>query len=462
MLERIVDIKTENQKPNTENHVLLPAEEVEVRDTFDVIVVGGGLSGTCAAIASARLGAKTLLAESLPFIGGNGTIGLPMTSFRAYTYKHPHRGTVVVKGIPLEILDRLRERGGIAGDPAETNWMDYDSDLMGLVITDMVEESGVHLLCHAPLMAAPRTDTAITHAVFLGKDEKIAHEGTCFVDASGDAALAYKAGLDCPMGRARDGKTQPLTMIFTVSNVDQEAFKAADGYALMRKEWDRVRETTELLNPRTGKALSGPIWLPSRPDHVSFNVTRILVEKGTDSHLLTEAEIIGRRQVEEFMEKLLRPFIPGFENCALDRVAHRVGVRETRRVRGEYELTDTDLIECTKFPDAVACNSYPVDIHSPTGGDTEYQTKSMPEGGYYTVPYRSLVAKEIDNLLAAGRCLSATHEGISAVRVNSCAMPTGQAAGTAAALCAQQSVPARELDSELLRDTLRQHGAIVD
>lgn len=442
--------------------ITFPAEEVKVRADFDVIVVGGGMAGVCAAIASARCGAKTLLAESQPFVGGNAIVGLPMTTFRATTYQWPGKGKVVVDGIPREILEQMRRRGGFDSDPSKIDWMEYDTEIMQLVVTQLLDQSGVLLLCHSPLLAVRRAEDQLTHAVFLGKDDRVALAGKCFVDCSGDAALAYKAGLETPAGRARDGKTQPMTLVFTVGNINREKFVAAGGSKLISSRWDELRKSHALKNPRSGAALSAPTFIPNRPNEAYFNVTRILVDKGTDAVQLTRAEVEGRYQVEEFVEKLLRPSVPGFERCYLSRIANRVGVRETRRIRGEYELTAEDLIAGRKFADAVACNSYPVDIHSSPGGSTHYRTRSMPEGGYYTIPYRSLVACGLDNLLAAGRCLSATHEAIAAVRVNSCAMATGQAAGTAAALCAAKGVAARELSTDFLRDVLREEGAIVE
>lgn len=424
---------------------------------FDVIVVGGGLAGVCAALAAARHGARTLLAESLPFIGGNGTIGLPMTTFRA-SYSPP----VIVGGIPREILERLRESGGFDSNPEQEDWMPMDCDLLQLVLTRLLDESGITLLCHSPLHRALQDSTRLRHVVFLDQDRLGAYEGKCFVDTSGDAALAFQAGLDTPMGRARDGRTQPMTLTFSVANIDTEAFLHSGGCRMLAKKWSQARAKVPFRNPRLGSALSCPTFIPGRRGEASFNVTRILVDKGLGARQLTDAEREGRYQVEEFVERFLRPHVHGFEHCWLSHIAHRVGVRETRRIRGEYELQIDDLLTRRRFEDAVACNSYPVDIHSPTGGDTEFKTESIPVGDYYTIPYRSLVAGGIDNLLAAGRCISASHEAIAAVRVLSCAMATGQAAGTAAALCAAKNIPARNLNPSVLRGVLREDGAIVD
>ena len=436
--------------------IKLPSRKVPVQDRFDVIIIGGGLAGICAALAAARNGSRVLLAESLPYIGGNATIGLPLTTFRAR-----NSAPLVVGGIPREIVEAVRALGGVTADLEQVNWIDIDCDLMQIVWTRLLDEAGVTLLCHAPLQEVIRDEKRITHAVFSGPDGLNAYEAGCFIDTSGDAVVAEKAGLNPVMGRERDGKTQPVTLTFDVAGIDVEQFAAAGGGSIICRRFEELREEMQWRNPREGKNLSFPTFIPGRPGVASFNVTRILVDKGTTSRNLTDAEREGRYQVEEFVFRFLKPHVPGFGNGYLSRIAHRVGVRETRRVRGEYELTVEDVSSGRKFKDAIACNSYPVDVHSPTGGESRYDLKALETGDYYTVPYRSLVAKGVDNLLVAGRCVSATHEGLGAVRVFGCVMPMGQAAGTAAALCSKQGCAARDLDTDLLRQTLRENGAIV-
>lgn len=435
----------------------LPSQRIEVRERFDVIVVGGGMAGICTALAAARNGAKTLLAESLPYIGGNATIGLPLSTFRAR-----HSPPRIVGGIPFEIIEAVRALGGVDVDLDQVNWISIDCDLFQIAVTHLLDEAGVTLLCHAPLIHVIRDEKRITHAVFSGQETPAAYQADVFIDTTGDAVLAARAGLHPVMGRERDGKTQPMTLTFDVGGIDTDRFQAAGGGALICQRFEELREKMQWRNPRSGPHLSYPTFIPGRPGYASFNVTRIFVDKGTDPRQLTDAEREGRYQVEEFVFKFLKPFIPGFENCGLARIAHRIGIRETRRIIGEYELTAQDLVSCRKFDDSIACNSYPIDVHSPTDGEGVWETESLKVGSYYTVPYRSLVAKGVDNLLAAGRCISATHEALGAVRVFGCVMPVGQAAGTAAALCARQGCAARELNTDQLRDLLQQQGAIVE
>ncbi len=418
----------------------------------DVLVVGAGLAGVCAALASARTGAKTALVEALPYLGGNGVIGLPWSTFRARKTER-----LVVAGIPLEIVERLRKRGACMHDPLLRDWLSVDGEVLQIELSRMLDDAGVFLVTHSPLLAIDRRERRVTGGLFYSKETPFRIEAGHVVDASGDAQAATLAGLQTPMGRARDGKTQPMTLTFTLGGV---VIEEVPPWKTVNELWDTLRPTRKWRNPRTD--LCGPTPLPGRPGHYSFNVTRIAVEKGTDSRLLTEAEKEGRYQIDEFVEGFLRPHVPGFQTCHLAQIGQRIGVRETRRIVGQYELQKEDILSLKRFDDAIACNSYPVDIHSPDGGGTEYEKESLPVGGYYTIPYRSLVASEVDNLLACGRCLSASHEAISAVRVLSAAMATGQAAGTAAALATCIGTTASELDPAALRERLVNDGAIVE
>lgn len=436
----------------TGSSISLPVANV---GSFDVIVVGGGLAGVCAALAAAREGASTLLAEAMPFIGGNAVIGLPFSSFRAHQSQH-----IIVAGLAGEILSRLRHRGGVVVEANAADWIPVDCELLQLEITHMIQEAGVSLLTHSPLLAVDCDANHITSAVFYSKETTLRYEGSTFIDATGDAQLAFLAGLPTPVGRERDNLTQPMSLTFSLGGIETERVPP---WNEIQKCWDSLRAAgIAWMNPRSGPALSDPLPVPNRPGVYSFNVTRILTEKGTDNRLLSEAEIEGRLQVEEFVEKFLRPHIPGYERCHLTQIGPRIGVRETRRIKGLYELQREDLVKQIRFDDAIACNSYPVDIHSPDGGGTQYEHTSLPPGGYYTIPYRSLVARDATNLLACGRCLSATHEALAAVRILSASMATGEAAGLAAALALQLGVPPAKVDVPTLRNALRSRGAIVE
>lgn len=421
---------------------------------YEVIVVGGGMSGFCAAIAAAREGAKVLLAEALPYLGGNGVTGIPFIFYRA-----TQSTRLVVGGIALEILRRLEARGALDEKPELNDTLPIDCETLQFLMTRMLDEAGVELLTHSPLLAVEREGRKIRSVCFFNKDRPLRYEADIFIDSSGDAQLAERAGLPTPMGRQSDGKTQPMTLVFTLGGVDGDRIPTLRG---MCEVWGRLRKERPngWRNPRQGPC--EPAAIPGKPGVYAFNVTRILVDKGTDSRSLTHAEKEGRYQVEEFVEEFLRPHIPGYEKCYLTQIACRVGVRETRRIEGLYELQKADLIQLTQFPDAIAWNSYPIDIHSPDSGSTQFENHAMPPDSHYTIPFRCLVARDADNLLASGRCLSASHEALSAVRILSAAMATGEAAGAAAAQFVREGARStHDLDVEKLRSTLIRNGGIL-
>lgn len=417
---------------------------------YDVVVCGGGLSGVCASIAAARAGARTLLIESRSFVGGNGTTGLPISSMRAR-----NSPKLIVKGIPLEIINRVHAASDVNIDLTAVDWIPVDSERLQLVLLDMLLEASVDLMVHSPIVSVERIAGRITRVFTYDQEGRVlAFRASTFVDSTGDAKVATLAGLPTLMGRERDGQTQNMTLMFGVAGVEEaSALSLTEHLDLWRRH---ISTHSGLRNQRMD---AGPLPDPARSGFRAFNATRIVVGKGAGSRVLTSAEIDGRLQVGEYLDRFLRPSVAGFENAYLVQIATHVGVRETRRVRGIYEVTQQDILEVRKFEDAVACNANAIEIHSPESGSAEF--RQIPEGEYYTVPYRALVVAGVSNLLASGRCISATHEALAALRVLSAAMATGQAAGLAAALAALERAPTQSLSSKRLRDGLRKQGAYV-
>ena len=425
----------------------VPAEDA---GTYDVVVAGGGLSGVCAAVAAARTGARTLLAEALPYVGGNGTTGLPISGLRAR-----NSDRVVVGGLVREMVDRLLRRGGTEAAFLDSEWIPIDGEQLQLVLGEMLGDAGVDLLTYSPLLAVGRGARRIETVSFYNKDGRaLRYRAASFVDSTGDAQLARLAGLPTPMGRQRDGRTQTLSLVFSVAGVDDA--RAAERNAVSAA-WHRYQATHKSTNARRDPAINTVV---GRAGWRSFIATRIEIDKGTDNRLLAKAEMEGRRQIDEFVNDFLRRDVPGYERCYLAQVASHVGVRETRRITGLYEITTDDIVSARKFPDAIACNASSIEDHPPESGDAQWS--HLEDGAYYTIPYRALVADGVDNLLASGRCVSASHEALAALRVLSPAMATGEAAGTAAALTALGAVPTDQLDPQALRAALRQAGAVVD
>jgi hypothetical protein len=295
----------------------------------------------------------------------------------------------------------------------------------------------------------------VKSAEFLGKSGPEEFEARMFVDATGDGDLAALAGCPFEKGRSEDGLAQAMTLCFRVGGVDMDKVPEGDGKGkreFISRKFIEAKKKGEITNPRHNVLFFRTL----RKDVIHFNTTRIVRRDATSTSDLTQAEIEGRRQTEE-MVKFLKKEIPGFENSFLEKMAAQIGVRESRRIMGEYVMTEEDITQARKFEDGIARGSYPIDIHSPTGEGTVI--KRLPPGESYDIPYRSLVPKGVDNILIASRCISATHEAHGAIRVMPIVAAIGQAAGTAAALSIRGKTIPRKLDVAKLRAKLIQDGA---
>ncbi|WP_135550308.1 FAD-dependent oxidoreductase [Paenibacillus cymbidii] len=418
-------------------------------DAADVIVVGGGSAGIMAAIAAARLGSKVLLIDPSSAPGGTSIIGLPLAGF--------HDGVrSVVGGIPDEFMNRLEARGGLWG-PRNAAFIPSDPEIIKMIAIEMLEEADVEMLLHTMVVDAVVREGRIDGVIVEGKGGRRLLRAPLFVDASGDGDVCHYAGV--PMMK-EEGELQPPTLMFVVGNIDMDRFEEAGGYSVLMRTYQEISAREQFRNPRRNE-LSGGWRLGSRKNELAFNVTRILNIDATDPRDLTRAEVEGRHQAWEFLDRFLKPHIAGFEQAFITNTFHRVGVRETRRIVGEYVIREEDLWQFRKFDDAVCCGCYPIDVHHASSESTHYPKEHFYNGQYYSIPYRALVPLRVDNVLAAGRCLSSDHVAFGGLRVIGNTMGTGQAAGTAAALCLQHDVIPRELDVDLLRDTLRQHGAFL-
>lgn len=423
-----------------------------ILDAGDVCIIGAGSAGIAAAIGAARLGVKVSLIDPAGFPGGTLVSGLPILGGWDGEKQ-------VVRGLYAELVARLREIGGTEDDPALTTAINVDLERLKIVVLQMLAEAGVQLRLHTMLSRAVVEERHITHAVVEGKGGRVALAAHQFIDATGDADLAYSAGVPCEKGRMADGKMQPMTLMFGIGNIHKERFSqwgsgsTNAAYQKMTALWADLRTRESFSNPRTDFA---HFWgAPSRCGEWAFNATRVINADGTDAASLTQAEVEGRLQAYEMMERFLRPHVPGFEKAYIVWTAAKIGVREGRRIVGDYVLNRDDIWNFVKFPDTINCGSYPIDIHNPDGASTEFPKEHFYGGKYWTIPYRSLLPHGVDNLLVAGRCLSATHEAMSAVRCMANTIGMGEAAGYAAALAVHQStlprcIEARAVQNELL------------
>lgn len=446
------------------------------RNCYDVIVAGGGIAGVAAAVASSRLGAKTLLIERYGFLGGMATAGLvnPFMTHRTST------GQPLIAGFYDEIRTKLAETDGINGST-------FDSEAMKLALQEITLAAGVDLLLHSWISDVIMDGPAVRGVQAVNKSGEREYSALRVVDATGDGDVAAYAGAPFEIG-GEDGVPQAMTMMLDVGGVDfvraltyvrghpdqfrfpvlppeSDPAELAKGIISVAGYYDLVAEARSRGEYPLPGDLIFYISRP-RPGEVVFNTTHVGGVNGTNADDLTRAEIEGRRQAAALV-KFVRNNIPGFESVRLLRVATQIGVRETRRITGEYIFSGEDVAGASKFDDAIARLAYPVDVHS-SKGDGYTKDEDMvkrpvlpPAGDWYEIPYRCLTPLNVESLLVAGRCVSSTQSGHGAIRIIPCCAATGQAAGAAAALSLKQQVEPRKLDINLLLVNLRDQEAIV-
>jgi hypothetical protein len=417
----------------------------------DVAVVGGGSAGSAAAVAAARTGARTLLVEAAGFLGGTGAAVLD--TFYGF-YAPGAAGTRVVEGIGWEVADRLLSAGQAFERPntyGAGTGVTYEPEALKLVWDDLAAGAGVAVLLHASCTEVLRDGRRITGLVVQTKAGARLVRAKSVVDASGDAEVAWRAGaaLERPSANRR---VQPLTATFRLGGVDTARLSTTDLHERIAKAVDSERYRL----PRR----DGSVHRTVLPGVVHTNLTRVSGVDPTDPWQLSAAEAEGRRQVAEYVRFLVDE-VPGYESAYLIQTSVRIGVRETRRLVGRYLLTRDDVLRARDFPDAVARCGAPLEDHDGGAGTVWAYVGGEPSGRTYGVPYRCLLPVELDNLLVAGRCLSATHDAHASVRSMAQCMALGQAAGTAAALASAQGGDPGDLDPTPLRDRLRADGAVI-
>lgn len=419
---------------------------------FDVVVVGAGSAGSSAAITAARLGARTLLVDRMPFLGGTSTAVLD--TFYAFFTPGPQPRRVV-GGIGWEVAERLKEQGMAFERPntyGAGTGVTYDPEVLKVLWEQLAEEAKVEVLLHTWATGVVADDGRVDAVRIWNKGGESVIEADAFVDASGDADLCAMAGVPYEDARSTPN-LQSVSTIFRVANVDVEkaaALPKAELWAMMRA----AAASGEYLLPR----LEGSWHRTPHPGVVTVHMTRIPNVDATDPMQLTHAEIEGRRQVREY-HRFLRDRVPGFDHSALVATSPAIGVRESRRVIGDYRLTRDDVLGARRFADEIALCGAPIEDHA-AGPDTRWTY--VPQGGVYGIPYRCLLPLDVEAMLVAGRCFSATHDAHASARSMATCMAMGQAAGTAAALAAAGGTTPRALDVAPLRECLVQRGAVLD
>ena len=459
----------------------LAGAKTAVKESYrcDILVVGGGPSGVCAAISAARLGAKVMLVDSGNCLGGMGTKGLVGPFMTCYDAKGEE---MIIRGLFEEVVDRLVAIGGalhpsgIRQKTEFTAWISeghdhvtpFDPELLKVVYDHMCKEAGVKVLYNSVFAHPVMKGDAISGAVLLTPSGLEAAEAKMVIDATGDGTVAFRAGAPCVFGDPESGRVQPSSLFCRMNNIDTDRliaevephlpeFRRVNGVSYRCLHW-RVAEA-EAAGEWDLARKSVNIWRSVEKDQWVVNCTRIHGVDATDAENLSAAEEEGRRQVQELMH-FFRKYVPGCEKATLMGTGSVMGIRESRHVHGNFVLPVQDLIDGVIPEDNILLSANSIDVHGAMGG---------PAGGLYMpikkdkygIPYRVLLPAGVRNLLLTGRCVSADSAAAGAIRVMPPAMALGQAAGTAAALCLKDGVQPEKLDYGELRDALTKGGAYL-
>ncbi|MGP4079182.1 FAD-dependent oxidoreductase [Pseudalkalibacillus sp. R45] len=454
---------------------------------YDVAVIGGGPAGVAAAIAAGRMGVKTVLIEPNPYLGGAGTasmVGPWMTNY--------HQDTQVIKGIFQDIVDELVKYEGSTGtlkcpydEPGKTQGTGghitpFDGEILKYVLHKLVVKAGVNLFLNTFVDQVNSNEGTIESVGIRGKSFADTIKAKKFIDTTGDGDIAVQAGAEYEFGRKEDGLSQPVTAMFRMSYVDIDTFieytdrhrndlvwltypilpdnlpsHFADKMVAVTGFNDLVAKGQESGELNLGRERI-TIFSDFKKGDVLFNATRLNRIDGTKNTDVIRAGLELKEQVLS-LTSFARKHLPGFSNAFLSGASSQVGIRETRRIVGDYVLAQEDVLRGRKFDDGIAKGCFPVDIHSPT--DRKNVWVELEDA--YDIPYRCLLPVGLENVLVAGRCLSATHEALASARVQSHSMAQGQAAGIAAAMSAANGVTTREINVSQLQKYLRDQNAIV-
>lgn len=427
------------------------SKELDIRHSVDVFVAGGGPAGVAAAVMAARTGASVFLVENFGAFGGAGVHAL-VPAFMNFT----DGVNFLAAGIGKEVYDYIAENCPEShkkycphGIPVETLKLCYD---------EMLTKAGVSFAFFTYLTDVICENGTVRYAICCGKGETYAVEAKVFIDCTGDGDLAALAGASFQKGD-ENGNMMAGTLCGIWNGIDWTRAKGPQNRFLDQAFAEKMFTVED-------RHLPG-VWKISTNTGGS-NAGHVYDVDGTRASSLTDAMVAGRKQLQEY-RRYFRKYLPGYEAAELVITGTQIGIRETRRIEGQYQLNLEDFINRANFPDEIGRYSYPVDIHASNSSPEAHaefekmmQTLQYRDGESYGIPYRALVAKDLNNVLMAGRCISADRYMQASVRVMPCCFITGQAAGAAAAMAAKQAQPeVAKVNISALQDALKQAGAYL-
>ncbi len=441
------------------SEVVIPERRVPVLAEADVVVCGGGTAGVAAAHSAARHGARVVLLERWPSLGGMATNAL------VNIWHTSDRTKQVITGFTQEAVDR----GGrfvrrMADFPKRPETHEFDSTGMRVVFDRMLKDAGVRVFCNLAAVESVVSDGRVRAVLVDTKTGRKAVRGTIFIDATGDGDVAAGAGVPFDFGRSSDGGVQGMTMMFRLQGIDAANVRANPKeaervFALMKRLRDEGK-FPQFLEMAARSYLSSP-----RDPLVSYNMCPV-AGNPLDEEELTRLSAQGREQVYQYVD-LWRQEMPGFENAEVNQMGFGLGVRESRRIRGLKTLDAQMVVKAVKQPDAIGHGFWMIDIHDPKGtGHTtwvEQKADTMPPvGDSYHIPLGICLNDRIPNLAVVGRCVSATHEALASVRLQSHCMVMGQGVGTCAALALSGGVDMAQVEVRGLQKRLRQDSVYLE
>lgn len=456
----------------------------------DTLVVGGGVAGSAAAIASARGGAHTILVEAGGTLGGQAGVGLvtPISSTSPLNRQNnPSFGGLIAE-IITEVSLLTQKYVTANEDPSRV--YSISPHMTKYVLLKMTQEHQVRICFHTVLCDVETKEGKVMSAIFHDKSGYLRILAHSFIDATGDADLVYLAGDDHVSGSEPHvfdqlqenglaeshvnriqaetydgvGLMQPVSLFFVLRGVDAKTAIAYENSKISFGDYGITREKFEswefcgtegfvITDDRVPSPQNRVLVTRGRhADEVVVNMSRILQINGADADSLSDGEIRAQMQIIPIVD-FLKTFIPGFANCYLVEVSSRLGVRESRRLVGRYKLTGDDVIQCRSFPDTICHAYFSIDIHDPRGkfGAIGGELKKT----YFEVPFRVLCSRNYSNLTACGRCISSDHVAHAATRIQGCCILTGQACGTAAALAQKEHTDLCDVPTDALQAQLK-------